>query len=81
MQDELPDPAEFMKFDPNMLEDDEKYGNLFSNLEPQYLKDKREKERVLARKNHVSIYDESEDIRHSYKEQAAQTVEDYIVSG
>jgi hypothetical protein len=58
-----------MRYDPAMIDDDEKYGNLYSDLEPQYLRDQREKERLRNNRNKSSLFDESEDARHSYNEQ------------
>lgn len=45
MKDQQPDPAAYMRFDPMQQDVHEKYGNLFEDLEPQYLRDKRLKER------------------------------------
>ena len=60
MEENLPSPAANREFNPDNLEFDEVYGNVFSELEPQFLRDKRTKERLEQRKLASSVFDESE---------------------
>lgn len=81
MRDDLPDPSGQYDFDPAMMEEDAKYGNLYSELEPQYLRDMREQERARGRHSASSLFEDVEELRHSYNQREAQTVEDLIASG
>lgn len=76
----MPDPAAYLRFDPLQQEVHEKYGNLFEDLEPQYLRDKRLKERQLQM-NHLTNLEASEDPNYIYQEQSARTIQDLISSG
>ena len=70
LTEKLPDPAEFMRFDPKDIDHDEIYGDLYSDMEPQYIKDKRNAKKLSSRKSQTSLFDQSEDVRHQYNEQA-----------
>ena len=81
MEENLPNPAGHRLFDPTKLEFDEVYGNVFADLEPQHLRDKRAKERIEQRQIQSSIFEESEHLKHKYSQREAKTVEDLIASG
>lgn len=81
MRDELPDPSGQYDFDPYKVEEDPEYGNLYSELEPQYLRDIRDQERARGKQATGSLFEDVEELRHSYKQREAKTVEDLIASG
>ena len=69
IEESLPNPAGHSLFDPAMMEEDEVYGNMFEDLQPQYMRDKRNRNRLEQRRTNASIFDESEELSHAYNEQ------------
>jgi len=75
IQAKLPNPAGNRLVDPKTIEADPKYGDLFADMQSQFLRDQRAQERL------GSQVDGSAEPHHSYTELASSTVEDLVSSG